>query len=293
MAAILLDLPDLRRRLDRIDDALHDLLIERAEIVALVADAKRMDETPFYQPGREAEIIRRLVARHRGPLPVASIVRIWRELLSATVGLETRLAAAVYVPPEPPGLWDLARDHYGSNTPISAYRSTGQVVRAVAERRVAVGVLPMPQEGEADPWWRLLLSHDDKSPRIIARLPFGARGNARSDGADALVIGYGDTPDTGADRTLLAVETVPDISRARIFRVLSGLGLVSTFFASIEQEGGLVSLVEIDDFVPISDRRLDRLRSEIGPALHRLLPLGGYATPLASAAATPVVARAR
>ncbi len=57
---------------------------------------------------------------------------------------------------------------------------------------------------------------------MIARLPFGARGNARSDGADALAIGRGGEQPTGLDRTLLATENAPDISRGRIFSTLAG-----------------------------------------------------------------------
>src|SRR5207244_11582542 len=99
------------------------------------------------------------------------------------------------------------------------YRSVGQVIRAVTEGQASIGVLPMPQEGEAGPWWRHLVSKDDSAPRVVARLPFGARGNARSDGADALAIGRGAQQETGADRTLLMTQSAADISRGRIFRM--------------------------------------------------------------------------
>jgi hypothetical protein len=36
----------------------------------------------------------------------------------------------------------------------------------------------------------------------------------------------------------------------------------------------------VEGIVPVSDKRLDALRSELGAALERLLPLGGYAVPL-------------
>ena len=81
------DLTGLRRRLDEIDDRLQDLLIERAEIVSMVAASKRDGNQPAFQPAREAEIIRRLVGRHRGAFPVATLVRMWREMLAATVRL--------------------------------------------------------------------------------------------------------------------------------------------------------------------------------------------------------------
>jgi chorismate mutase / prephenate dehydratase len=278
------NLEDLRRRLDQIDNRLHDLLIERAEVVLRVRESKKLNRnlSPF-QPAREAEIIRRLARRHHGPFPVATIVRMWREMIAATLRMQTDFAVAVFAPPDSPGFWDLARDHYGSHTPMSGYGSIGQVIRAVGDGSAAVGVLPMPQEGEADPWWRHLLSNDQNAPRVVARLPFGARGNARNNATDALVIGRFAEQPTGEDRTLFATETAADISRGRIFAILASLGLSCTFFASFEHAEGAVDLIEVEGFVPISDPRLERLRAELGEALHRLLPFGGYAVPLSPA----------
>ena len=277
------DLAELRRCLDEIDDKLHDLLIKRAEVVSVVAASKREGKLAAFQPGREAQIIRRLVDRHSGDFPVATLVRMWREMLAATVQLQSTFAVAVFAPIESQGFWDLARDHYGSHTPMSAYHSIGQVIRAVTEGRASVGVLPMPQEGETDPWWRHLLSKDEDAPRVVARLPFGGRGNARTDGAGALAIGRGVQQETGQDRVLVAAESSTDISRGRILRTISSLGLVCTFFASYEHADSAVNLIEIEGFVPITDPRLDSFRNQLGGALHRLLPFGGYAVPLSAA----------
>jgi chorismate mutase len=146
------DLEGLRRRLDEIDDGLQRLLIERADVVSLVAAHKRgLGTLAPFQPAREAEILRRLAARHRGLFPLATLVRMWREMLAATLRIQTRFAVAVFAPPEQQGFWDLARDHYGSHTPMTPYQSASQVIRAVSDGAAAVGVLPMPQEGDTDP----------------------------------------------------------------------------------------------------------------------------------------------
>lgn len=277
------DLEDLRRRIDGIDDRLQDLLIERMEIVARVAASKRnAGGVAAHQPAREAEIMRRLVSRNHGGLPPATLMRIWRELLAATTRAQGSFTIAVYAPPEAQGFWDLARDHYGSHTQMLAYRTTGQVIHAVTDGQAAVGVLPMPQEEEPNPWWRHLLSTHDNAPHVIARLPFGGRGNARSDG-DALAIGRGAEQPTGRDRTLLVAENAPDISRGRMFSTLAGLGLACTFMASCEHAEGANTLIEIDGFVPVSDARLDHFRAQLGPALYRLLRFGSYAVPLSAA----------
>jgi chorismate mutase len=277
------DLQDLRRRLDEIDDGLQDLLIDRAKIVSMVAASKRNGNLPAFQPAREAQIIRRLVGRHHGALPVTTLIRMWREMLAATVALQSDFSVAVFAPTGRQGFWDLARDHYGSMTAMAAYNSTGQVIRAVTEGEASVGVLPAPQEGEPDPWWRHLMSTDKNAPRVIARLPFGAPGNARSDGADALAIGRGEQQDTGRDRTLLATECAATIDRARIVGLLASVGLLSTFFTSYGHSATTLSLIEVQGCVRLSDPPFDGFRAELGTALRRLLPFGGYAVPLTAA----------
>jgi hypothetical protein len=203
-------------------------------------------------------------------------------MLAATVRLQSPFSVAVFAPADRPGCWDLARDHYGSNTPMSAYETADQVIRAVAGGTGSVGVLPLPKAGEPDPWWPQLLSTDGNAPRVIARLPFGGRGNARAD-TDALAIGCNAQEDSGFDRTLLGVECSAAISRAQISELSSTAGMVSTFLACSDR-GKTVYLIEAEGFVPISDKRLDAFRSELGAALERLLPLGGYAAPLSSSA---------
>jgi len=285
MSSQLTDLEALRRRLDDIDARLQDLLIDRAQIVSLVAISKKGGNQPPFQPAREAEIVRRLVARHRGAFPVTSLVRIWREMLAATVRLQSLFSVAVFAPAERPGLWDLARDHYGSNTPMTAHSCPAAVVRAVTARESTVGVLPMPQPGEPDPWWPLLVPRAESVPSVIARLPFGARGNARGDD-EALTIGFGEPRDTGLDRTLLALEWAQAGCRARTLKLLSAAGLDCTFFAPSDG-GAAVNLIELEGFVPTTDERLEGVRAELAQTLKRMCPIGGYAVPLSATALAP------
>ena len=107
----------LRRDIDRIDDALHDLLMQRCEVVERIAEVKGTGPA-FMRPGREATILRRLVDRHAGRFPVPVLIRIWREMLAAFTLLQGPFAVAVHAPEDERGLWDMARDMYGSSTPM-------------------------------------------------------------------------------------------------------------------------------------------------------------------------------
>ncbi len=55
-------LAELRREIDRIDEAMHRLLMERGEIIGRLIKAKRTTESgSAFRPAREADMMRRLV----------------------------------------------------------------------------------------------------------------------------------------------------------------------------------------------------------------------------------------
>jgi chorismate mutase-like protein len=282
------ELEELRRRIDGIDNNLLDLLADRLEVVSRVAALKANGAGATFVPSREAAIIRRLVERRRGDLPVGTMIRMWRELLGAAVRLEGPFAVGALVPAGGPGVWDISRDHFGSHVPMTMFQTPLQVIRAVADRRVAVGVLPVPQDGDADPWWVHLLSADIDVPRVVARLPFGPRGNARSDG-DALAIGYApQAPSGGADRTLIATENAVDISHSRFVTAFTALGMTCRLIASSGQGGPANTLIELEGFVTLDDPRLAQLRERFAGDLLRLLAIGSYAVPLPEASSPAV-----
>lgn len=274
-------LADLRRRIDEVDDQIHDLLMRRAEIVEAIGERKKDGQVPAFQPGREAVILRRLMARHSGRFPRAALVRMWREMLAATVGLQRNLTIAVYAPSADSGYWDLARDHFGSNTPMTPYRSVGEVIRAVTDAQASIAVVPMPSEDDPDPWWPFIASASGPAPQVLARLPFAGRGNARA-GGDALAIGSGVLEPTGDDRSLVVVETRGEVGRARLIAGFAAAGLAGTFRAAfVPGRGTTLNLVELADFVLPDDRRLTIFREHVGEAVERIALLGSYGMPLA------------
>jgi len=277
-------LDDLRRRIDQLDDALHDALMHRAEIVAAIAKLKKAEATPVVRPGREAQILRRLIGRHRGPFAKPILVRLWRELLSGTIALQAELQIAVLAAPNVAGLWDLARDHFGSHTGMTGFRSAGEVVGAVSDGRAHLGVLPVPGQGEQEAWWRLLTPGDAPKPRIIARLPFGSRGSARPEGGDAFAIAAMDPEPSGLDRSLYIVETPKDLSRTRVTSVLAAAGLNATALASTLLAGdSIAQLLEFEGWLATDDTRLKEALGVLGNNVLRAAPLGYYAQPLTPA----------
>ena len=273
-------LDKLRQEIDRLDDSLHDMLMQRTEVVERIRSLKDDCNIALLHPAREAEILRRLVSRHHGRFPKTALVRIWREMIGGMIGLQGGMSVAVYMPDRGVGYLELARDHYGAYAPMIPLRSPGQVVRAVAEGSATVGVMPMPDSEDAEAWWVTLMGDSADMPRIIARLPFAGPGPGRGDGLEALCIGRIASEATGYDRSWLALETIPDISRARLRSVLGAAGIEPTFLAATQRgEDSWLHLVEISGHVTGEDRRLLRLIERKQP-VRRANLLGGYPVPL-------------
>ncbi len=147
-------LAGLRAELDRLDDAMHDLLMRRAEVVTQVGALGVKGPVPL-RPGREAAIIRRLLARHRGPFPPASLVWLWRELICGMTALQRPLRIAV-------GGGEarvaVAREHFGALVAgAPGADDTADVLRELRGGVAVAAVLPMPHQDEARPWWPALL----------------------------------------------------------------------------------------------------------------------------------------
>lgn len=275
-------LDTLRKEIDDVDAALHDLLVRRTEIVEDMSGLKK-DGGVNLRPGREANILRNLVGNHYGNFPKQVLVRIWREIFGALVSLQGPFSVAVYAPDEAREYWDLARDQYGSHAPITACQTALRVIDAVMRGDATVGVLPLPRVDDSEPWWPHMVSEEKKAPRVIARLPFAGPSNGRAGDLEGLVISQLAQEETGHDRSFMAIDTEEEIPYSRLGPALTQAGLIPTFTASWsdpETRGTWLYLAEIDDFVTAEDRRIERFQEILGRPGMRTVNLGGYAVPL-------------
>lgn len=273
----------LRREIDSIDDSIHDLIVERTKVVERVRNAKRGEKIKI-RPAREAEILYRLMARHLGHFPKRELARIWRELIVATLRFEGPFSVAVYVGDDAQGYADMARDQYGSFTPMTRHVSARAVVEAVRNMDATVGILPLPRRDDVEHWWRLLVSETPGTPRVIARLPFVSGGAGAE--LESLVICAVDQEETGRDRSYLAVEAGADIGFKAVESALSQSGVSAVshqLWHDAERPAAWTYLVEVFGFVDPKGRQLKRLKDGLGRPVNRLIHLGGYATPLSDA----------
>ena len=188
-------------------------------------------------------------------------------------------SVAVYVGGNDPGLWDLARNQFGSATPMTAFASTREVLGEVAAGRATLGVLPCPREADADPWWTNIAVRDGL--RVSYRMPFAPADSSRADsGQEALAIGRIAPESSGEDRSLIVVETGEALSRANVTALAERVGIKGYPIASCVS-GLYFQLLDAEGYIADSDARIDELAKLSDVA--QVTVIGSYASPIEAA----------
>jgi chorismate mutase len=171
-----ISLTDLRQNIDRIDAAMHELLLERGEIIDTLIAVKKTEESgSAFRPAREAEMMRRLVQRHRGNLPLDTVESIWRVIISTFTYVQAPFSVHADLSAGDALMRDSARFHFGFTVPFVPHVGAASVVAAVSASKGDLGLVPAFATAGAGPWWTAL--EFDAAPKIIARLPFVERAN--------------------------------------------------------------------------------------------------------------------
>src|SRR5205085_1054825 len=129
-------LEEVRKRIDAIDAELLRLVDERAGLARDVADAKAAagDAGKFgLRPGREAQLLRKLLARPRRAATPSLIVRIWRELIGESLATQGPFRLTVWGGRDTARTVELARLRFGAAPPLT---QVGKPEEAIAQARV-------------------------------------------------------------------------------------------------------------------------------------------------------------
>jgi chorismate mutase/prephenate dehydratase len=130
-----MDIEEIRRGIDELDGAILELLNRRAEKVIEIGRLKSEADGAVFDPARERQILDRLVAASRGPIPADRLRDIYGAIFAVSRLLEKRLVVAYY-------------GTAGSFTHIAARRQFGAADLRPAD--TIMEVFRAAENGEAD-----------------------------------------------------------------------------------------------------------------------------------------------
>lgn len=132
----------LRHKIDSLDQKILDLLAERGDIALEIRELKAENSVGVYDPVREKLIEKKLKELNSGPLSDDSILRIFREIISACRSLQqpTRVA---YLGPEGSFSHQAAYNEFGGSAELLPLGSFEEIFEEVENGRTSFGVVPV------------------------------------------------------------------------------------------------------------------------------------------------------
>ncbi len=246
----------VRARIDAVDADLLRLLGERAALAKAVAAAKREagDGGKFgLRPGREAQIVRKLLANKDPAASNALVVRVWREIMADSLSQQGPFHLTVWGGKLESRAVELARLRFGA-APALKVAAKPEDALAAAKTPGGVAVLALTPDSS---WWGRLLA--EPTLRVFATLPCLSAWGPTA----AVAVAQVAVEPTGADQTLWVTDA-PDIGKT--IEALSRDGVAG---GPLAQHGGL-TLYALAGYYQHHDARLarapGRLHGVIGAA---------------------------
>ncbi|TDB64477.1 prephenate dehydratase [Arundinibacter roseus] len=142
-----MELQELRKRIDSIDDQLLELLSERMTYVKQVGELKRSQQTIIYRPEREKQILDRLDRQNKGLLSRNAIDAIFLEIFAVARNLELPERIA-YLGPEGSFTHQAAESRFGGMSEYLVLPTIHSIFESVETERARFGVVPIENNQE-------------------------------------------------------------------------------------------------------------------------------------------------
>lgn len=263
-----LSLEDLRSQVDAIDGRIHDALMERARAEAGIQAARHAagEGASMFHPERDADMMRQMVERHQGDLPLATVEHLWRDLICACTSLQADTAVHLDGSAELIEMLDLARFYFGFSVELVPGADAADVVGAVTASVGDIGLVALTDRAEL-PWWRGL---SEAGALVQARLPFVVLDERPAD-LPALVLAKADSMIDNADIAVYDARW-SDLLPGKLMD--QGIEVLS-FFRSAS---GVDALLAISG--DLSEEDVFKACTDAGAEPDVLRRVGGYAAPI-------------
>ncbi|OPZ77280.1 MAG: hypothetical protein BWY78_01074 [Alphaproteobacteria bacterium ADurb.Bin438] len=268
-------LQDLRKSIDNIDEQIHELLIKRATIVQKVGEYKKQNNASVknnIRIDRECDILSRLIKRHKGDFPLDSLIRIWREIISASLRIEgdLKISTLKIDSYKDVDLHKLIHEFFGTYPETAPHPSTWQALKQLDDDNATVCVIPFSNEIENNSFWANLSSN----LKIVTRLPL-IKDFSKST-IEAFVVSKGEYKKTLNDVTLIKSETKKSMSKTSLkdLVVKHGFDFIS-FEDAYTFDNRNYNLISVNGFIDANDEKLKAIIEE-NPQITNMEIIGWY-----------------
>ena len=142
-------LAEIRKRINSIDEQIQSLINDRAKIAQQVGVAKGdlASAVDYYRPEREAEVLRNVLERNKGPMRDEEMLRLFREIMSACLAQQEPLKIG-FLGPEGTFTQTAVYKHFGHSVRALPFHTIDEVFQEVESGAADFGVVPIENSTE-------------------------------------------------------------------------------------------------------------------------------------------------
>lgn len=137
-----MNLPEIRKKIDALDDKIIELLNDRTKLALEIGKVKHKEGKEIYAPARESQIYEKIEKLAGGPLPDTALKAIYREIMSASIALEKDVTIS-YLGPEATFTHLASLSKFGSSVNYAPADSINGVFQEVEHGHADYGVIPV------------------------------------------------------------------------------------------------------------------------------------------------------
>jgi chorismate mutase len=278
-----LQLNNIRKKIDSIDIQIHELLMQRSEVVQEILDAKKLVSTKnpvIYQPAREAVVLKNILSRHSGKIPHSVIIHLWRSLLSAFCNMQCDFSLIYYSSDNSIALRDALRYYFSSTISFKKSDSEFIVLNTAVNNHNTIGILPINSIDNKNEWW----FNFPRQLKVSGRLPFFYNDPIVNLSNDYMIVSQSNPVKTDKDKSLFTITSNPDTGRISVINCFNELNQQANSI-SVHDSKDLshrYHLIEIDGFFEESEvhefcQNLQNISQE---KIHAVNFLGSYPAPI-------------
>ncbi len=236
------ELTDLRQKIDAIDEEVIKLILARSEIVSQVGEIKQASGAngSFIRPKRESDMIKKIVTSFaNSKFSAEAAANIWRNIIGASLAMESPLNIAVHCPDGSLVPYFMAREYFGSFIPTAIFPTVEKMINAVEQNQHSVGIVSLSDESSSMPWW-IQLALSPHNANIFTCVPFVQRLSGSAAENPFVAIGQVEVEQTDSDISYLVA--VFEYSMPR-----NASGLLGKWLKDGDFRANVQSCSEVDD----------------------------------------------
>jgi len=265
-----MNLEELRKEIDTIDDKLVALINERCKLASRIGKWKKERAHAIYVPEREKQLFERLHANNEGPISSSALRSIYREIISGAIALEKPLKIAFYDSIEKSP--NAARETFGDAAEYTGFLSIDKLMETLRSDEYDYGVIPLADSSGifSETVLSELINHEDI--KICAE----RIGSIDGTGGRYLIIGMQETTPSSEDRTAVTIElsnTSPNCLE-QIPSLLKNRDIFAAIEIDNEATGAQTLFIEFAGHP--TDNEVETMLNNIAKKIGKLRILGGF-----------------